>query len=125
MEQIKDKTEGKDLNNDFADFTGTCYHHKHWLPGMVYTDGIRSMAEKYKAYWLLDVVFSYWTHKKVRKEPFQIWTITAKDGEAVVKMQTDTDKPIMVKQDIPFTDFPEGTLKMYLSDRVLLLPSEY
>lgn len=35
------------------------------------------------------------------------------------------DVLVVVKQDIPFTDFPEGMFKMYLIDRILLLPSEY
>lgn len=34
-------------------------------------------------------------------------------------------RPRYVRQEIPFTDFPEGILKMYLIDKVLLLPSEY
>lgn len=40
-------------------------------------------------------------------------------------MKEDTDEPILVKQKIGYTDFPEGILKMYLIDNVLLLPSEY
>jgi len=40
-------------------------------------------------------------------------------------MRTDTGNPEIVLQKIPFTDFPEGVLKLYLSDGVLMLPSEY
>lgn len=45
--------------------------------------------------------------------------------QAVLTMREDADRPPRVKQFIPYTDFPDGMLKMYLIDRVLLLPSEY
>jgi hypothetical protein len=41
------------------------------------------------------------------------------------KMIEDTGQPVLIRQKIPFTDFPEGILKMYCIDNILLLPSEY
>jgi len=123
MEKVKEeKEEMKDLNEQFKAFYGTENYYKHWKG--VYTDGIKEMAEQFEAYWLIDVVFSY-QDKKINLIPFQVWEITSTGDKATVEMKEDTDQPILVSQKIPFTDFPEGMLKMYYIDNVLMLPSEY
>ena len=118
----EEKIEITDLNNQFKDFYGTENYYKHWKG--VFTDGIKAMADQFKAYWLIDVVFSY-QDKKISLVPFQIWEITSTGEKATVEMKEDTDQPILVSQKIGFTDFPRGMLKMYLIDNVLMLPSEY
>ncbi|MDP8218970.1 MAG: hypothetical protein P9M03_09620 [Candidatus Theseobacter exili] len=119
----------KDLNDEFAGFTGTENYYKHWLPDFFFTDGIKTAVTKFAAYWLLDVVFSYQTKPNVSGEKFQIWTITVEDKKATVEMRSDADQPVLIRQQIPFTTFPEGLFKMYYIDdgsyKVLLLPSEY
>ena len=77
---------------------------------------------KYKnAFWLIDVVMSY----QPRPEEFQIWNLKlVEGGGCVVTMQEDTNKPIKVKQEIGYTDFPED-IKLYFQNGVLFLPSEY
>jgi hypothetical protein len=119
----------KNLNDDFGDFTGTENYYRHMIPGHVITDGIKAMADKYKAYWLIDIVFSWQLKANVQKETFQLWTIKCENKSAVVTMKPDSDEIPLVKQDIEYTDFPEGELQMYFIDdgtnKVLLLPSEY
>jgi uncharacterized Ntn-hydrolase superfamily protein len=115
----------KDLNDEFEGFTGTSQYYRHFTNLLVFTDGVKAMADRYGAYWLIDVVASYQTRPAVREKPFQIWEITSRDRKAVVTMKEDDGEPSLVMQKIGFTDFPEGILKMYLTDGVLLLPSEY
>ena len=119
---LKAKEEMTDLNDQFKNFYGTENYYKHWKG--VFTDGIKEMAEQFKAYLLIDVVFSY-QDKKISLIPFQIWEITSTGDKATVEMKEDTDQPVLVSQKIPFTDFPGGIFKMYLIDNVLMLPSEY
>ena len=63
------------------------------------------------------------------KEKFQIWTIASENKRAAVEMRADDDQDVIIRQEIPYTDFPEGQFKMYFIDdgscKVLLLPSEY
>ena len=101
-------------------FTGTENYYRHWIGGYVYTDGVKYLAEVGKCYWLIDAVFSY-----RRSEPFQIWSLEAKDNKAVLTMVEDTGRPELVRQEIGYTDFPLDYVKFYLIDGVLLLPSEY
>lgn len=102
-------------------FTGTENYYKHWAGFGVYTDGVLYLAEKANAYWLLDAIFSY-----RRKESFQLWELKVnKDKSCILTMKEDSDSPILVKQEIEWTDFPLDYIKLYLIDGVLLLPSEY
>lgn len=87
---------------------------------MKYTDGVQFLAEKAGAYWLLDVIASY-----RRPEHFQIWTLDVKGKKGVVEMKEDTNEPVLVRQEIEYTDFPLDTIQLYLIDGVLILPSEY
>lgn len=125
----------ENLNDGLGEYTGTEGYHKTILPGYVLTDGAKAAADKFKAYWLIDVILSY--QPELKKELFQIWTIrcTQKGSKrkAVVIMRPDADKPAMVTQRIGFTDFPEGLFTLWLIDdqsaknmgKVILLPSEY
>ena len=109
---------------DLSPFTSTTQYFKHWL-GFNYTDGIQYMAEKGKAYWLLDLIGSYQVqHKHIR---FQLWELSVNTTEhsGVITMKEDSGQPELVRQEIPFTDFPLNEIKLYLIDHVLLLPSEY
>ena len=123
MLEVKEK-EIKDLNNEFTNFYGTENYYQHWTKKGVFTDGIKAMADRFKAYWLIDVVFSY-QDKKIGSIPFQVWSIVSTGDKATVEMKEDSDQPILVSQEIPLTDFPKGMLKMFYIDNVLLLPSEY
>jgi hypothetical protein len=118
------------INDELAQFTGTENYYKHWLGNkFVYTDGIKAMAEKFNAYWLVDIPFTWQSKEKVYREKFQVWRLESQEGRAVITMRSDDDKPVIVCQRIPLTDFPDGKFKMYYIDdeqnKVLLLPSEY
>jgi len=119
----------RNLNEQFSHFIGTENYYLHFSRGFLFTDGVKAVADQFKAYWLIDVIASYQIRKEVRLKLFQIWTINSTRGKAIVEMQPDIDQPVLVKQQIPVTDFPNGRLTMYYiddgSNRVLLLPSEY
>jgi hypothetical protein len=112
----------KNLNDEFNQCTGTQAYYQGF-GNIKYTDGIKIMADKFNAHWLIDVVSSYQTYK-AKGIPFQIWTIKSTGEKAVVEMIEDTGKPVLIRQKVNFTDFPQGILKMYCIDGILLLPSE-
>ena len=99
---------------------GSDQFYRHWL-GKVYSLGVYILAENADCYWLLDVIFSY--H---RKEPFQVWKLK-KTGEtsAVVTMVEDSGRPVKVKQEIEYTDFPLDEITLWLENGVLTLPQEH
>jgi len=105
---------------------GSDQFYKSPLSGYVYTQGIKSIAEEMGAYWLLDAIFSY-----KRPEPFQLWILNVGRNDrtgimgASLSMQEDTHEPVLINQEIEFTDFPEGLWTFYFIDGTLLLPCEY
>ena len=108
---------------DLEQFTGTEKYYKHF-GGVVYTDGIKYLAEQAGCYWLIDLVASY--QPKLKNAGFQLWQIqVAPDNSAVVTCREDSDLPEIVKQAIPYTDFPLKTFEWYFIDGVMLLQSEY
>jgi len=121
-EQSKEQ-QAEQLRSELSAFTGTEQYFKHWL-GFRFTDGVKYLAEKSDCFWLLDAIGSY--QHKVRNVSFQLWTLRVnEDSSAILEMKEDTNEPVIVKQEIPYTDFPMKELKLYYIDGVLLLPSEY
>lgn len=98
--------------------------YKHQF-GIHYTDGIKIMAETAGAHWFIDLVASWQLSPKVRKEPFQIWTLTVTGRQAVARAFHDLPGEQLAEQEIEYTDFPPGEWKFYLVDGVLMVPGEY
>jgi hypothetical protein len=126
------------LKTELSQFNGTENYYKHSL-GFSYTDGINFLAENAECYWLLDAIGSY--QHKLRLNPmlrdFQLWLLVVGDSHEFIKPETESmavltcweDTPVLgvkpaVSQQIPFTDFPMSEIKIYLENKVLLLPDE-
>lgn len=107
---------------DLSGFHGTEHYYKNFT-GLVYTDGIKYLAEQAEAYWFIDLVGSY--QPELKDVPFQIWKLEVEDNKAVATMREDSDEPNRVKQVIGFTDFPLEEFECYCIDGVMLLKSEY
>jgi hypothetical protein len=61
----------------------------------------------------------------VAAEAFQFWILTVKPDYAATLVYEDGNGKIVHTQEIPFTDFPLPVIKFYVTDNVILLPSEY
>ena len=113
------------LKEELMQFSGTVNYYRHPL-GIVFTDGVKYLADKAEAYWLIDTIASYQLRKDIREISFQLWELRVnEDGTALLTMKEDTNEPERVKQKILYTDFPLKYQKLYLVDGVLMLPSEY
>lgn len=116
-----------ELETDLSQFSGTDNWWRHWTGRITYTDGVKFLAEKAGAFWLIDLVASYQTGR-LRQEEFQIWKLVVdhdKRPMAVATCQADKNWPVLVRQEIEYTDFPLPSTKLYLAHGVLMLPDEY
>ena len=109
-------------------FTGTERYYKHWL-GILYTDGVKYLAEEAGAYWLIDAIASWQASPKVKRDRMlqriQFWKLRVNpDNSAVLVCERDSDD-VALTQEIEYTDFPLESVTLYLSECVLMLPSEY
>jgi len=116
--------------SDLIQFCGSSEFFQHWTKRLVYTEGVRHMAEHGGAYWLIDAVASYQPDKRIASRPdlvdLQLWELAVgEDKSATLTMRGDSDQPAVITQEIPFTDFPLAQIKLYVCNGTLMLPSEY
>jgi len=105
---------------------------------IVYTDGIKAMAEMCQSWWLIDAICSQ--QKKCMKNPnlqnIQFWTFTKKEKTPhILKCEIDSGKSFLT-QEIEYTDFPLSSVRIWLEAdymsmgkgpqrvMVMMLPSE-
>lgn len=114
---------------DLNQFTGSETIYRHWTNRLVYTEGVRYLAENAGAYWLIDAIASY----QPQDEPFQVWVLKCEgqgaSRKAALTMHPDLPGPEIIRQEIEFTDFVLDEIKLYVEvegdKTVLLLPSEH
>jgi len=114
-----------DLKAELAGFTGTTQYYESPL-GLLFTDGIKHLADRVGAYWLIDAIAS-WQPKARKIDPeFQLWELAVDhDRRAVLSFRRDDGLPTHIQQKIEYTDFPQGHIRLYVERGVLLLPSEH
>jgi len=124
---------------DLSGFTGTeSYTYLNFLKNLKFTDGWVYLANKVECHWLADIVASVQHLPKIREyNSFIVWRIVVKDSEAVVDAHWDSEgvdkegKSIyskekeLYRQEIKYTDFPEGEFEWYQCGDVVLLKREY
>jgi len=119
-----------ELEDALVQFSGTeAYHKFSPFSKLVLTDGAAFLAKNAGggAFWLMDIIASY--QKQCEKDDMlrdiQFWTLTVHDDRsATLICERDTGN-VAIKQEIPSTDFPLKSVKLYCQNGVILLPSEY
>jgi len=105
---------------------------------LIYTDGVRELAETAGAYWLLDVIATEASPVMLAQwetgATLGIVEIEVVGSTAVIRLTTSDDLPPIWTRRIGYTNFPEGTWLLYLGCdsiiepghmvTVLCLPSE-
>lgn len=125
--------------NDLNHFTGDDERYAHPLNRrVIYTPGVRQVATKGGAFWLIDAIASYLTPRCLapfieedpRIESMSFWKlIVSEDESAVLEARADSPCEPFVRQEIPFTDFPLRTVDIWAAFDgtfwTLYLPSEH
>ena len=119
-----------ELRTELKQFHGTSEYHKHLFPGkspILLTDGCRYVRDECKAYWLFDAILSYQQDKILRGINFQVWEFKQlkKDLSWQLTCREDTGRKPLITQSIEYSDFPLDYIKIWVIDKVALLPSEY
>lgn len=108
-------------------FTGTTMWYRHALVRtLTYTDGVRFFADnggEHGAYWFLDLVATEF-YPLLKTEPFLLIVLSVMEKRGRIRVE-DGNGRIVREKDIDYTDLQTGDWRFYLTDEVLLLPSEY
>lgn len=121
-----DAANAHQLKAELRQFTGTeQYYYLPMFRDFRYTDGVKYLAERAGAYWLLEYVFSNQEFRNLSEAPFQVWKLRINaDCSALMIIEDGNDNELR-RFEIPFTDFPIKEFDLWLVDKVLILPSEY
>ena len=118
------------LQEYIAQANGFESHYRHALTGMTYSEGVKHIAEKAGAYWLIDAILISSKGRRLQQKcaGLEFWTLTVKDNAAVL---TCTDggiggekENVVYTQQIEYTDFPLAAITLYNDGGILCLPGE-
>ena len=112
---------------NLAQFTGTDNWFLHnIIRKVMYTDGVKYVAENADAYWLIDeIALAQRYERAVIAEEFQFWKLAVHPDKTATLTCDDGNGNIILTKPIPFTDFPLEEISFYYTNNVILLPSEY
>ena len=132
---------------DLNGFTGCDQWTRHWLNrNIIYSEGMAYVAEHAGggAFWLIDAIASHEAGPMIAAlrqadsdfDYLHFWylTVDTERHTAVLECRLDSEQPAVVAQEIEYTDFDLGSIKLYVavtegSDGnpvwVIMLPSEY
>lgn len=124
--QIGSNMDHNQLKDLLSNYYGTEQWFRHSLNrNMLYTEGVRAFAEHAGggAYWFLDICATeVWALTK--QEEFLSICLKVGNDKAVITVEDGNDNVLLTRK-VDYTDCPLGEWRFYLTDHVLLLPSEY
>lgn len=131
MEDRRKKLERADL----AQFSGDIERFRSFNRYVIFTPGVKFLAEKAEAYWLIDAIASYFMSGKMaypdkRLETLQFWKLEVnKDRSAVLTARADSGVEPFITQRIEYTDFPLDEIDIWAGFDgmywTLYLPAEH
>lgn len=134
---------GQQILAELKHFTGDLERYRHPINRrVIYTPGVKHLAEKAGSYWLIDVIASWiGSHsfnQAVRKDEriydLHHWQIEVTGDAGVVQAIIESKEPPFamkpfITQEIPYTDFPLPSFAIWAGfdgqNWTLYLPSEH
>jgi len=115
------------LKSELRNYCGTETWFRHPLyRKFLYTEGIQFLAEMGECYWLIDLIFGFQIGQQaVRDELFQLWELKVTENKGATLTCDNGNGEIVFTHNLTFTTFPMDSIRLYFSDNVLLLTSEW
>lgn len=115
------------LTSKLRNYCGTETWFRHSLfRKFLYTEGVQFLAEAAECYWLIDLIFGFqYDQQAVRDEFFQLWELKVTENKGATLTCDDGNGNIVFTHTLAFTTFPLDSIRLYFSDNVLLLTTEW
>lgn len=124
---------------DLEQFTGDLVRYRHPLNRkVIYTKGVRYVAQKCEAYWLIDAIASWIVTKRFKEAvaadyrvgEMHFWTLEVSENQtARLYAKADSPEEPFIVQEISFTDFPLPKMNIWAAwdgeHWTLYLPGEH
>lgn len=117
-----------EINLDYFTGTENYYRVSALHPDFTITDGVKYLAEKAGAYWLIAAILSYQKQcsKDTMLSQMQFWTLAVDLEKSSAVLTCERDKgDVAITQEIEYTDFPLAEIRIWVAGKVLMLPGEY
>jgi hypothetical protein len=113
--------------SDLAQFTGSESWYRHGINrAVLFTDGVKYVADQAGAYWLLDEIAILQAHDaRVAAEEFQVWKLAVEVDQTGVLTCDDGNGRVVFSKRLEYTDFPLDGVTLYFTNNTILLPSEH
>ena len=139
MDTTTRATRAAEIKAELAHYCGTTEVYRVAAAGkrMVYTEGVRAMAQLCGAYWLIGEIqyglssrqMAEATSKDERLRDMVFFDLSVEDREGVLTARADSCEPLAYHKEVEFTDFPLDQIDLWAQfdgERwTLMLPSEY
>lgn len=112
-------------NHHFGSSNGSDNFFSHKPSLILYTDGVKQLAEECKAYWLIDLIISHQCKQEINLQRFQVWELLRSRESTYDILATDGNNHFIASQQIPYSDFPYDAATIWLVDGCMMLPKEY
>ena len=126
------------LKFELAHFTGDLERYCHpFISDVIYTAGVRHVAERAAAYWLIDAIAIAIKSRPMRAAEradsrladMQFWTLATQGDKATLTCLADAGEEPAYTQAVRFTDFPLPMIDIWAAwdgrHWTLYLPSEH
>ena len=111
------------LKQELSHCTGSENYYKEYMD-LIVTDGIKELQSLAKCNWLISDI-AVIAKLQLKEEEFLTIIIEVDDEHNAVVYYDDGNGNILFKQEYDYTDFSVGSLKLFYSYGVLMIPSEY
>ncbi len=127
MDTLNPSQKANALKNQLQNFCGTETWFRHSLfRKFLYTEGIQFLAEQGECYWLIDLIFGFqYEYPSLKCEDFQLWELKVANNKTATLTCDNGNGIIVFTHNLSFTTFPLEIIRLYFSDNVLLLTSEW
>lgn len=94
--------------------------------GLIITEGVKALAEKFECFWFIDIVASY--QRDLKNEEFQVWKLVKNPDASAIVTAENGNGVILKTQRIQWTDFSASECTCWVEAGealICLLPSEH
>ena len=119
-------TVNENIESNLSYFSGTEQWHRLTFLPVLGSDGVKYLAEKAEAFWLIDAIAAHLPAVKATGDRMATVKLLKRKHDWLLTLET-LDKTI--SQEIEYSDFQFNEITLYLCDNgfswCLLLPNEY
>ena len=121
-----DFTDQNALHDELRQFTGSTEFYRHFTGSIIYTEGVKFLAERARLYWLIDLIASLQSRalKDAALREFQLWELRITNTDRVVVCLRDCDDEAF-RMPLTIADSALDFVRLYVENGTLLLPSEH